>query len=227
MIHAPVVSTKDRILDAAEHLFAEKGFAETSLRDITAEAGANLAAVNYHFQSKEALIQAVLARRVGPVNAERVAMLDHFESVAAAQGRAVAVEDILRAFFAPVLQLLKEPAGARFARLFGRVYVEPGDLFERFFRSQLAAVAARFFTALERAVPQLSHTDRLWRMHFALGVMGHTIAGMHHFAAISGGVCDTADIDCLTARLISFITAGFSAPAIPGSKGESRCNGSC
>jgi len=72
--------TKDRILDVAERLFAEHGFANTSLRSITAEAGANLAAVNYHFQSKDALIQAVFARRLGPLNQARLEMLDAAEA---------------------------------------------------------------------------------------------------------------------------------------------------
>ena len=76
-------ATKDRILDAAESLFMEHGFEATSLRSITAAAGVNLAAVNYHFGSKEELFQAVLTRRLDPMNQERVDLLDRFERDAA------------------------------------------------------------------------------------------------------------------------------------------------
>ena len=76
------MTTKDRILDSAERLFARDGFEATSLRAITAEANVNLAAVNYHFQSKEALVQAVIGRRMGPVNAQRIALLDACEAEA-------------------------------------------------------------------------------------------------------------------------------------------------
>ena len=76
------MNTKDRILDSAERLFARDGFEATSLRAITAEANVNLAAVNYHFQSKEALVQTVIGRRMGPVNAQRLALLDAYEAEA-------------------------------------------------------------------------------------------------------------------------------------------------
>ena len=77
------MNTKDRILDTAERLFARDGFEATSLRSITAEAGVNLAAINYHFQSKEALVQAVIGRRMGPMNDRRLALLDAYEAQAA------------------------------------------------------------------------------------------------------------------------------------------------
>src|SRR5579864_3993381 len=91
-----VVDTKTRILDAAEKLFADKGFEATSLRDITAEADVNLAAVNYHFQTKDSLIDAVIARRIEPVNKKRVELLD-------SAGSNPNIEQILIAFLAPVL----------------------------------------------------------------------------------------------------------------------------
>ena len=92
-------TTKDRILDVAERLFGDRGFTDTSLRTITAEAGANLAAVNYYFQSKDALIQAVFARRLGPLNQERMAMLDACE--ARVGDGPLSIEEVLRAFLEP------------------------------------------------------------------------------------------------------------------------------
>src|SRR5271157_2010543 len=90
--------TKTRILDAAEKLFGEKGFDATSLRDITTEADVNLAAVNYHFQSKESLIEAAILRGAAPVNDRRLAMLE-------AAGPKASVEQIVEAFVGPVLEL--------------------------------------------------------------------------------------------------------------------------
>src|ERR1700732_4679792 len=98
------MTTKDRILDAAERLFGENGVEATSLRAITAEAGVNLAAVNYHFQSKEALVQAVIGRRMGPWNAQRLALLDAYE--AEAGEAAVPLEKIIDAFLRPVIAMV-------------------------------------------------------------------------------------------------------------------------
>src|SRR5580704_13248627 len=98
------MNTKDRILDAAERLFARDGFEATSLRAITTEASVNLAAVNYHFQSKEALVQAVIGRRMGPANAQRLALLDAYE--AQAVDAPVPLEKIMDAFLRPVVAMV-------------------------------------------------------------------------------------------------------------------------
>ena len=99
------MDTKEKLLDAAEELFADHGFASTSLRDITTEADVNLAAVNYHFGSKLDLLRAVFARRIGPVNAERLERFDALDDPD--------VEEVLRAFIAPLFKRLREPGNAR------------------------------------------------------------------------------------------------------------------
>src|SRR5208337_1730678 len=99
-------ATKDRILDAAEELFMEHGFEATSLRQITATACVNLAAVNYHFGCKEDLFEAVLTRRLDPMNQERVALLTHFEHASAP--RPLSCEKILAAMFIPALKLARD-----------------------------------------------------------------------------------------------------------------------
>ena len=112
--------TKDRILDAAESLFMEHGFEATSLRAITAAAGANLASVNYHFGSKEVLFQAVLTRRLDPMNQERLDLLTRLEREA--EPDALPCDRILSAMFTPALKLARDPArgGKNFLRLLGR-----------------------------------------------------------------------------------------------------------
>src|ERR1700690_705874 len=135
MTAAPA-STKEKILDAAEKLFGKNGFESTSLRDITTEAQVNLAAINYHFQTKESLIDAVIARRLEPVNRRRLEMLD-------AAGAAPSLEKIIEAFLAPVLESDMPDA----ALLIGRVLSNPAQFAMRVFKKELSPVARRFDVA--------------------------------------------------------------------------------
>jgi AcrR family transcriptional regulator len=224
MSETKAATTKGRILDAAERLFAQKGFAETSLRDITTAAGANLAAVNYHYQSKEALIHAVFARRVGPVNVQRLENLEALEARAA--GAPIPVEDLLRAFIEPMVHLLRRPSGSSAASLMGRVFVEPGDFFAGFFKEHLASTVGRFMALLRRSLPDTSETDLYWSFLFAIGAVGHTMAGLHKINVVSGGRCDASDVDALLDRLLAFIAGGFRTPVNTPTKGDPKCTGS-
>ncbi len=215
---AKAATTKDRILDAAERLFAENGFAQTSLRDITAEAGVNLAAVNYHFQSKDHLIGAVFERRIGPLNQERLAMLDQLEKEAA--GGPLPVEGVIRALMEPVLRMVSTPEGASAANLFGRAHTEPGDVFAQLFTGQFAPIVGRFLSAARRALPGLPEIELLWRMQFSIGAMSHLVAGRRHIELTSGGRCDTTDVDGMVGRLVTFVAAGCRAPVTSHVKGE-------
>jgi AcrR family transcriptional regulator len=203
------MTTKDRILDAAERLFASDGFEATSLRAITSGAGVNLAAVNYHFQSKEALVQAVIGRRMGPVNAQRLALLDTYE--AAAGGEPVSVEKILDAFFRPVVEMVGSHAH-EFVPLLGRLYSEPGDFAERLYKEQFEHLARRFVPAFERALPEVPREELFWRLHFAIGALAHTMAASKMLLLMSGGASDVSDVEGTLARLKSFVLAGLSAP---------------
>ncbi len=212
-VSPPAPTTKDRILDAAERLFAHHGFASTSLRKITSEAGVNLAAVNYHFHSKEALIHAVFARRIVPLNQKRLQMLDECE--AAAGDGPPGLEGVIRAFVGPVIHLGEDPAlgGMDFRRLMGRMYVEPGDAVRRILLEQMREVARRFTTAFRRIFPELPLVELLWRMHFGIGVMAHTLAGTYQLEVMSGGLCDPADVKLTVERVVTFLAAGLRAPA--------------
>jgi AcrR family transcriptional regulator len=203
------MSTKDRILDAAERLFARDGFEATSLRAITTEAGVNLAAVNYHFQSKEALVQAVIGRRMGPINQRRLALLDAAESEA--ENRAVPLDQILDAFLRPVLEIVGSHA-REFAPLIGRLYTEPGDFSERVFKDQFQPLAQRFIPAFQRALPDLPPTDLYWRLHFSIGAMAHTMGATTMLRVFSRGLCDPSDIEGTLARMKTFVLAGLAAP---------------
>jgi AcrR family transcriptional regulator len=192
--------TKSKILDAAERLFGIKGFDATSLRDITAEADVNLAAVNYHFQSKDSLIDAVVLRRIEPVNRRRFEMLD-------AAGPNPAIEQILAAFIAPVLQLDLH----RVVPLLGRTISDPQQFVERVFNKHLQDVSRRFNEALSLVLPDLPPTERLWRLNFTVGVMTHVLSWSPVFEKISGGLCTVTDREALLDRIVNFTAAGFRA----------------
>lgn len=218
----PQARTKDRILDAAEELFAECGFRETSLRHITSRARVNLAAVNYHFKSKDALIQAVFARRIGPINEARIAMLDRFE--AEARGGPVSLEKILRAFLEPVVKD-ERAVPPSFKRLFGRAYGEPGELFTQIVQNHFGQARLRFAAALRRTLPDEPVEELFWKVNFTIGAMAHLLAGnAERIRAISAGLVDGLGIDAAAERLIAFAAAGFRAPALarPAGKVEER-----
>lgn len=198
------VHTKTRLLDAAEKLFGQNGFDATSLRDITAEAQVNLAAVNYHFQSKDSLIDAVIGRRLEPVNQGRIQMLD-------AAGPSPTLEQILHAFLSPILEQETWPA----VPLIGRVLSNPNQFLERVFKKHLAAVAKRFGGAIAQALPGLPTEEVVWRLHFMAGSMSHILVFSQVLPAMSGGLCSPKDRKALMARLVTFLAAGFRAPA-PG-----------
>src|SRR3954463_9505406 len=105
-LDATSAGTKTRILDAGERLFVEHGFEATSLRQLTAAAAVNLAAVHYHFGSKEELFQAVLTRRLDPMNVERIALLERVEREAG--GKPATCEKVLFAMLAPALRLARD-----------------------------------------------------------------------------------------------------------------------
>jgi AcrR family transcriptional regulator len=204
------VGTKDRLLDAAEKLFAESGIDAVSLRTITSEAGVNLAAVNYHFQSKEALAMAVVERRFGPINRERLRMLDEFEASAA--GNPVPVPQLVEAFVAPVLALKEGPASA-FVPLMARIYSEQRAFAERIFRDQLFPVAQRFHAAFERSLPHLPPAEILWRIQFLAGAMVHAIRMPIKLTGITPDWTEPSDARRLAPLMITFFTAAFEAPA--------------
>ena len=203
------MKTKDRILDAAERLFARNGVEATSLRAITAQAGVNLAAVNYHFQSKESLLHAVIARRLNPVNEKRLAMLDACEE--AAGDGPLPLEPLLQALLRPVFEMLSGQA-KEFTPIMGRIFTESAELTEQVFQKHLAHVAQRFLPAFQRALPDLPLVELLWRLQFVFGVMSHTMLAGRIVKFLAKGQCDTTDAEGTMKRVETFVLAGLKAP---------------
>ncbi len=206
----PLHETHTRILDAAEELFMQHGFEGTSMRVLTSKAGVNLAAVNYHFGSKDALIEAVFRRRVDPMNLARIAELEKLE----ASGNPSA-EKIIRAFIVPSLRLVEDAKGGgrNFIRLLGRSYSEPAKAIRALIGQLYAPAMERYKAALERALPHMPREELVWRMHFMFGTLAYTLAATDTVQLIAG--CkpeDRYDAALLEERLTAFLATGLNAP---------------
>ena len=204
--------TRLRILDAAERLFTDYGFDATTLRQITGAAEVNLAAVNYHFGSKEELIREVFRRRLTWLNQQRLQELDRLEAEAA--GKPLKPSQILEVFFGVALKMAAdaEGGGRSFMRLLGRTYAKPSDFVRGFLAEEYAAVITRFKTALIRALPGVPGEEILWRFHFMLGAMSYAISGTDALHIVAEDALDDSDAQALYARLMSFMLGGLRAP---------------
>ena len=200
--------TKSRILDVAEEMFGEEGLDRVSIRDITRKARVNLAAINYHFGSKEDLVAAVFERRVVPLNEARLAALDMVEK--AAGKRSPKLEDILEAFIRPALQSSFDASkgGTAFSKLFGRCLSEPSPEVEALLKKQFEPLAERMQATLKRSLPHLSRSEIFWRMKFTYGALHHWLLTKDKFRP---DWVENVDVETQIRKLISFAAAGFRA----------------
>jgi len=203
-----LTSTRERILTTAEQLFAEGGVATTSLRTITSLARVNLAAVNYHFGSKEALIEAVYERRLGPLNLARLRNLDHLELRPARPS----VEEIVEAFVSPIVEFSARDSkdGLVFMRLLARTYSEAAQCFNKLFAREYEGVMRRYRTALAQALPAIAATELDWRMQFMVGAVNHAVADSV-YQRLLGGSSHAHELRAAARELVPFIAAGLRA----------------
>ncbi|MGF1723286.1 TetR/AcrR family transcriptional regulator [Photobacterium nomapromontoriensis] len=205
--------TKARILDAAELLFAEHGFKDTSLRTITSKAGVNLASVNYHYGDKKTLVRAVLSRYL---EAFMPALQSELEVLLTRDD--FSMEDVFLCIKAPLLALNEyRPHGAKnFMSLIGRGYTDVQGHLRWFIFTRYDAVLTLFTTAVCRANPSLDPETLFWRLHFTLGTSVFTMAS-------STALCEIAENDFsrkittqdLIERLVPYLAAGVAAPIEP------------
>jgi AcrR family transcriptional regulator len=201
-----MTETQGKILDTAERLFGDQGYAGTSLRQIIAAAGVNLAAIHYHFGSKEELLDHLVMRKAGPMNEERLALLDRYQ--ADASNAPVPLEKVLHAFLEPPLMRVKKSPD--FTKLMGRLYSE--GLMPSIAEKHFQVVKARFTTALGRALPHLREQELSLRLQFMIGAMAHTMMfDWHH---------SPADGHLVVRELVAFVIGGLRAPAVVGENTE-------
>jgi AcrR family transcriptional regulator len=199
-------STKDRILGAAEELFAQHGFAGTSLRQVTTRADVNIAAVNYHFGSKENLVNEVFRRRMDEMSAQRLAQLK-----SATRQHPGELEAVLAAFVKPALTMSQDRhGGGAFIRVIARAYAEKNDGLRKFLSDQYGHVLRDFAKAISHCVPELGKEALYWRLDFLSGALTYAMADFGLIKRPSG-VTETSHRSHAAEELIRFAAAGLRA----------------
>jgi AcrR family transcriptional regulator len=201
------LDTKERILDAAEQLFSQRGVARTSVRALTSAAEVNLAAAHYHFGSKEALLRAVVLRRIAPLNEERLKRLDQIE--AAGRLDESSVEPLLEALLWPTLEFWRK----RELEPLWFVFSEPIETVRPLIGEIFSEINRRFGAAFQRALPHLGRDEVLERQHFAIGTMLHVVSGRFQ-ASPDAAPLPPSCAEEILAKLIAFLAPGMRAPGL-------------
>ncbi|NRB25109.1 TetR/AcrR family transcriptional regulator [Shewanella sp.] len=203
--------TKTRILDAAEKLFAERGFSETSLRLITSKAEVNLASVNYHFGSKKELIRAVLARYLDvfmPAASSEIMSLQSADKEAS-------LNDIFSALVKPLLDLnqLRSEGTRTFLQLLGRGYIESQGHLRWFITTHYGDHLTQFVKAVADSAPHIPPAEMFWRLHFTLGTVVFTMASADALTEIAAAdFGEHNDIEAVIRKVIPYLSAGVAVP---------------
>lgn len=205
----PESGAKRKLLDAAEQLFADKGFEAVSVRDITELAKTNVAAVNYHFGSREALLTLVMMRSMLPVTEERIARLDALEKKMG--GKPAPLEEIIDALVRPLItQVRKSELTERlFYKLMGRIITQQGDGLPGPIEEQLKQVVERFTRAFAKALPTVPLEDLVWRIHFMAGGMIHMLSHQDVIHKLTNGAAGAPTMEATLSRFIRFAVAGL------------------
>jgi AcrR family transcriptional regulator len=219
----PTDQTRAAILNAAERLYADRGFGDVTLRDIVAAAGVNLAAVNYHFGSKDELIAELFVTRSIATNRER---LNELRNAEAAGGGRAGVEDIMRALIGPTLRGCLGPDRERStaARFMSRAAIASVPPIRRIKNREIDHLR-KFAAAMRRSLPDRNEVDLYWALHFALAMAHQTIRDGERLTKLSEGKCDLNDVDAMIDRVVAVSTmalAGGASEKMPEVTGARR-----
>lgn len=216
---------KSKILSTAVALFAAHGFAGVSLRQLTAEAGVNIAAVNYHFGSRLGLEEAVFENVAMRVNERRLGALEAVLKAASKAGRPPSLEAILETFIEPYLGDGAGSEGALLAQLILKHRLSPTVLTTRLMKTHFDPMAKRYVEALALARPELDADEFVWRYMFMTSAVVLTATDRHknnRIRTISSGRLDAADSGQLREHLVRFLVGGLSAPVAPSPRAARR-----
>lgn len=206
------MSTKNKILDAAESLFAVQGFNGTSLREITSQAEVNLAAVNYHFGSKKELIKSVMSRYMNELSPLLESAL-----IEVCERENLTLLEVFSAFIEPLLSLneFKENGTSNFLQLLGRGYTDSQGFLRWFLTTQYPGVINNFVKAVQKAYPELTAEEMFWRLHFTMGTVVFTMSSSDALMDIAKSDFDKIiDIAGVIKKVIPYVAAGVAAPIL-------------
>ena len=212
--------TRSAILTAAERLYADRGFADVTLRDIVAAADVNLAAVNYHFGSKDELIAELFVTRSLATNRER---LNELKAAEEAGGGRAEIDVVLRALVGPTLRGCLGPDKQRSdaARFMIRASIESVPPIRKIKNREVDHLR-KFAAAMKRALPDRDEVDLYWGLHFALAMAHQTIRDSERLTKLSEGKCDLNDVNAIIERVVAVATLALTASPGRAAKGSAR-----
>lgn len=214
----PEGGAKLRLVEAAEELFAVKGFDVVSVRDITKQAGMNIASVNYHFGSRDGLVAAVMSRYVAPINEERLARLEVAERRLA--GKPVPLEELLDIFIRPLVNQVRrsELSERLFLKLLGRMFGERAAEMPPVLEEQTKTLVLRLSKAFAKTLPGLTLEEVIWRLHFVTGALFHAMSQEDLLHRISSGESGSPSMEVTMGRFTRFALAGLQEGLDGGEK---------
>jgi len=214
---------RQRVLEAAEELFAKHGFESVSIRDITNQCGANVAAINYHFGGRDKLVTEVMLRYIEPINDERLARLDVLRQKWGA--KAMPVEELIDAFVRPLVTRVKksELSERLFYKLCGRVFSEHIDALPPEVEARFTPVLNRFYKAFATSLPELEKEELVWRFHFMVGGMIYLMSHQDMLQRMTHGDSGNPSMEASLGRFIRFAAAGFKE-GVPAYAAEKKAS---
>lgn len=203
---------RNRILSVALEHFASRGYHGSSIRDITRQAGANLASINYHFRSKESLYREVLSSVLRPLNRLRLQRLDRAAELSGDQP--VPLELVVEIFAGPLFEICvnSSSANAFAARIIGRSMTEPLPFIQDFLAVEQQPFTSRFSQAIRLHARKMDASEFMWRLSFVVGALHHTLATMHCIQNLTQGLCKNNDVERTTAHFVQFAVNTIKAP---------------
>lgn len=199
------IDTKEQIINVAERLFAEKGFAGTSLRNVIREAGVNIAAVHYHFGSKEELFVAVVRRAAQQIVTSQLEQLAKYENL----DEPPSLEKILEAFYGPPLRAIIQmgETGLIRAQFMGRCRAEPLPI-QQLSEKEFNESHRRFLDILQRTLPDQTRTELTWKLDLAIAIIVRTVNQINQpNSLINTG--SSEEVEIAIARLVKFVAGGM------------------
>jgi AcrR family transcriptional regulator len=194
-------------------LFAEKGIQATSIRDITQNTGVNIASVNYHFDSKDGLVEQVLERRIIPLNHARTERLQQVLKTADATERKPLVEDLLRALIEPTFEFAATlPEGQYFLQIVSRAMSGPDTQVRTIFLRQFKPLFQLVYDAMHKALPEIPSTVLLWRLYFSIGALHSSMQMIGQKEPLLGSPMVAGNTSAIVEMLLPFLSSGMQAP---------------
>ena len=204
-------TTKSRLLDATERLFASRGFAGVTMRGVANRARTNIASAHYHYGSKEGMVMAMLKRRIEPINANRLKYLLHARDLAG--NRPLPTREIFQALILPICQEIAKSSTSRdnLAQLVARSFTEPVRFIQKMHQRFFRELSDNFIEERQRTYPSAEKKDLYWNLHLVISSMLGTFAQHRRLNDFSKGLCDESDVEEMGRRLIDFAAKGFEA----------------